>query len=1055
MDFVPGLKDYSLLLQFAGLFGVSGWLTYRLAVGRLQDTALSGAPSGTQVDLFKSLISPVLFSTVCGLIVTSCFLMLSAQLGVARIRYLFLLLAVYSLICFAFLLKSGNLRWRLPVRQWLEFRWRLRLRWSDLWLAGILLLGVFTFGRTAEYIATQRDPGEHANIAVRLAQEQGLRFIDPDFRGFDEDRQKLFLPVVLKDAFFLKAVPGFTLIDADTGEMVPQYLHLFPLWLALAFKLWRFDGLFAFNVLLGLLSLFLVIALAIEIFRSKTIGLMASTLLCLNLGQIWLVRSPFSETLAQVLLLAGVWMLTLALTRRQAGLGFLSGLVFGLSLMVRIDSVLAILAVSVFLILVRLGPRRWAGLPVWPVAAGLAVGSAYSAVYIALFAYPYVLGILFNQRMLSFVQHQWGWLVAMSLLALALAWWPKRLMRWLRIWRGRWFPECKLLGDAATRRRIFFLGLSGLVIISFAYGYFLRPMMATGADLLPFSPPHQGAVPYYDELNLVRLGWYLTPLGLGLACLGLILALRQVVLKGQVRPLPFLLLLVAFLLFYGYKSRAFPDNYWVIRRYAEVSIPAMLILAGLVIQRFHRLASKYPRVAVRSSFRRFLPRLCGGALLIAMITTQTVAAWPFFREGELGGSWEQMALLASRTAEADVILFERGRAQQFFLGPLRNLFGQSVLPLAHNKPNPAAFERVVGEYLSANKKVFLISCDEWTSLDSSKYLFEPKERFHFTTRLVERTYERLPETMQSVHYSLQLYEVKHRPQADSKPYEAFNRHSSFGYASNGFYQPEIGSGGNIFRWSRGDASVEMPEIDATYPAILIARLARPHPGAAIESPVEVVFNGHDLGSLQLSPKFDDYKIPIAQSQLAEGERNLVEIRSQSFNPSTLQYGADTRDLGFMLDCIKLQSLVPMGGTPVYQVEFGAECEGIERNDFFPAEADGYSWTGLAPSLVWPVPLNPGDDYQLVIRTVKSSPDPKFRQFLTVWVNEVRLDTKELIGVGEQFREYAFPISPGSIDKGPTTIRFQVRPIWNPSLAGASADYRNLGSAVQWIRIEKL
>lgn len=1048
MDFVPGWKDYSLLIQFAGLFGVSGWLTYRLAVGPLQDPAHSGQSLGTSVDLFKSLINPVLLSTVCGLIVSSCFLMLSAQLGVARIRYLFVLLAVYSLVCLAWLVKSRALQWRMPAWR------RLRPGWSDLCLAGILLLGVFTFGRTAEYIASQRDPGEHANIAVRLAQEQSLRFSDPDFRDFDEDRQKLFLPVLLKNALYLEAVPGFLLLNAETGEMLPQYLHLFPLWLSLAFKLWRFDGLFGFTVLLGLLSLLLVVALAIEIFRSKTVGLMASSLLCLNLGQIWLVRSPFSETLAQVLLLAGLWMLTLAVSRRLGGLGFLAGLVFGLSLMVRIDSVLAILAVSVFLILVRLGLAGRVGLAVRPVAAGLAVGVAYSLAHIALFAYPYVLAILRNLGVLSFLGRQWGWLLALALVGTALVASSKRLIRLMRAWQERRFPKHKAPGDHVTRRRIVFVSLSALVTVVFVYGYFLRPVMDSGANLLPLAPPFQGFVPYYDELNLVRLGWYLTPLGLGLSCIGIILALRQVVLKGQVRPLPFLLLLAAFLLFYGYKSRAFPDNYWVIRRFAEVTIPAMLILVGLVIQRFYRLASRYPSAAAQSTFRRHLPRVCGSALLIAMIATQTVAAWPFFRQTELGGTWAQMALLATRTAEADVILFENGRAQQFFLGPLRNLFGQSVLPLAHNKPNPAVFERVVGEYLSANKKVFLISCDEWTSLDSPNYLFEPTERFHFTTRLVESTYRRLPETMQSVHYSLQLYEVKHRPQVDSKPYEAFNRHSSFGYASNGFYQPEIGSDGNIFRWSRGDASVEMPEIDTTYPAILIARLARPHTGAAIESPVRVVFNGHDLGSLQLSPKFDDFKIPIAHSQLAKGERNLVEIRSQSFNPSAQQYGADTRDLGFMLDCIKLQSLVPMGGTPVYQVEFGAECEGIERNDFFPAEADGYSWTGLAPSLVWPVPLNPGDDYQLVIRTVKSSPDPKFRQFLTTWVNDVRLDTKELIGVGDQFQDYVFPILPGVIDDRPITIRFQVRPVWNPSLAGASQDYRNLGCAVQWIRIEQ-
>ncbi len=1067
MDFVPGWKDYWLLLQFAGLFGVSGWLTYRLAVGRPQDPAGPGKPSGIGVDLFKSLISPVLLSTICGLVPTSFFLILSAQLGVVRIRNLFLLLAVYSLVCFAGLWKSGNLRWRLPI-------WRQpQLRWSDLWLSGILLLGLFTFGRTAEYITSQRDPGEHANIAVRLAQEPGLRFSDPDFQDFDEDRQKLFLPVLLEDALYLEAVPGFSLLDAETGEMLPQYLHLFPLWLSLAFKIWRFDGLFGFNVLLGLLSLLLVVALAIEVFRSKTAGLVASTLLCLNLGQIWLVRSPFSETLAQVLLLAGVWMLTLAVSRRRVGLGFLSGLVFGLSLMVRIDSVLAILAVVLFLVLVRLGPARWVGLPVlflvlvrlgparWvglpvrPVAAGLAIGLAYSLAHIALFAYPYVLAILFNQGMLSFLDRQWGWLLALALLATAVAWSSKRRMRLMIVWRGGWFPKSKWLGDPATRRRIVFVCLSGLVTVAFAYGYFLRPMMASGANLLPLSAPHQGAVPFYDELNLVRLGWYLSPLGLCLAYLGAILALRQVVLKGQIRPLPLLLLLGVFLLFYGYKSRAFPDNYWVIRRYAEVTIPALLILAGLAMQRLYRLASIHPRVGARSGSRRFLLQVCGSGLLIAMVAAQTVAAWPFFRQGELGGTWAQMALLASRTLEADVILFEHGRAQQFFLGPLRNLFGQSVLPLAHNTPDRGAFERVVAKYLAANKRVFLISSDEWTSLDSSEYVFEPSERFHFTSRLVERTYERLPEKMQKVHYSLQIYEVKPRPQGRPKPYQALNRHSSFGYASKGFYQVELGAGRNTYRWSRGDASVEMPEIDATYPAVLIARLARPDAGAATESPVRVHVNGHDLGPLQLSPRFNEYKIPIARSQLAQGERNLVEIRTQSFNPSAMGYGADTRDLGFMLDCLKLQSLVPMGGTRAYQVEFGAECEGIERNDFYPVEADGYSWTGVAPSLVWPVPLNPGENYQLVIRTVKSSPDLKFRQFLTVWVNEVRLDTKELIGVGDQFREYAFPISQGAIDQHPTTIRFQARPIWNPSLAGASADYRNLGCAVQWIRVEKL
>jgi hypothetical protein len=249
--------------------------------------------------------------------------------------------------------------------------------------------------------------------------------------------------------------------------------------------------------------------------------------------------------------------------------------------------------------------------------------------------------------------------------------------------------------------------------------------------------------------------------------------------------------------------------------------------------------------------------------------------------------------------------------------------------------------------------------------------------------------------------------------------------------------------------------VELSEIDGSYPAVLIARLARPDMGAATETPVRIRLNGQDLGEVGLSPSFKDYKIPVGRSQLARGERNRVEFLSRSFNPSALGGREDTRDLGFMLDCIKLQSLVPMGGARAYQVDFGAECDGTQRLDFYPTEAGGYSWAGIAPSLVWPFPLDPVQNYRLVIRTVKSNPDPGFRQFLTVWVNGVKLDTRELIGVGDQFRNYAFPIAPGALDRQAPTIRIRVRPVWNPSLAGASPDYRNLGSAVQWLRIEEL
>ena len=54
----------------------------------------------------------------------------------------------------------------------------------------------------------------------------------------------------------------------------------------------------------------------------------------------------------------------------------------------------------------------------------------------------------------------------------------------------------------------------------FAYGYFLRPQLASGDDILPLPKPYQGLIRFYDDLNLIRLSWYLSPLGLFLSYVG-------------------------------------------------------------------------------------------------------------------------------------------------------------------------------------------------------------------------------------------------------------------------------------------------------------------------------------------------------------------------------------------------------------------------------------------------------------------------------------------------------------------------------------------------------
>ena len=88
-----------------------------------------------------------------------------------------------------------------------------------------------------------------------------------------------------------------------------------------------------------------------------------------------------------------------------------------------------------------------------------------------------------------------------------------------------------------------------------------------------------------------------------------------------------------------------------------------------------------------------------------------------------------------------------------------------------------------------------------------------------------------------------------------------------------------------------------------------------------------------------------------------------------------------------------------------------------------------------------------------VRAVKSCPDPGFKQYLKVTLNGTSLGERELVGTGDQFSVYDFPIGQVPPVPGATVIGIRVVPPWNPNQAGASVDRRTLGCAIDWVRIE--
>jgi hypothetical protein len=269
--------------------------------------------------------------------------------------------------------------------------------------------------------------------------------------------------------------------------------------------------MFGLNIFFGILSVLILVPIGSRLFGSRLAGFLAASLLAVNLGQIWIVRSPFSEVLTQVFLLAGVWTLSIGMTGRHQGFCRLAGLLFGLALFVRVDSVLALAALIAFSFGVIWITARGTSLPfpLFSFLVPMLVVTAYAVGHY--FSYPYVETVINTFRNITLsIRHM---IVAGCSLAVILVLLWKRILRASNVLGNMEANLRSLIPPATTRdsRKISqsqILSLSLFVLLTglFAYGYFVRPLNP-GTNLIPLPYPSSGTVPYYDEISLVRLGW--------------------------------------------------------------------------------------------------------------------------------------------------------------------------------------------------------------------------------------------------------------------------------------------------------------------------------------------------------------------------------------------------------------------------------------------------------------------------------------------------------------------------------------------------------------------
>jgi 4-amino-4-deoxy-L-arabinose transferase-like glycosyltransferase len=696
-------------------------------------------------------------------------------------------------------------------------------------LLGVALLFGLLVARPFEVIRGGLDAGVYANTGVAIARtgsivqhdpivaEIGQRAAQGDELAKQIESNIFGVQSAKRNIATRLRAAGFFINSGELaqGRVVPQFFHLWPVWIAIFVSmLGPTLGLVATGAF-GTLGVVLLGLLGRRIGGPLT-GILGALFLALMTPQVWFSRMSTSEALAQALTLAGLWAFThfadAARRREQIWWGGVVGGTFGALALTRIDCFWVVGPALALLVYVAL-TRRWhAGYSALALTlGGLLIHTALHTVQIARayffdtgyarfqdyaltihLSLPFLTPELQERFMLrwgSKYQDPWrlpielGVLAAGGLMLLALWRWPRPLLLIERMIQRqrRWLIATSMVG------------LGALAI----YGYLIRPEILTTEVLRdPLQPQHwlqlQGYIGapiqpptskycqpdqpcketlYISLANMVRLGWYLSPLGVALGTIGWLLLWRRL----DRRSWFFMLIATIYALFYIRSLYGTSDQtyIYILRRYVPLVYPAFALGIAYALA---ALKDWQPRMAIGKRLQvaqtGVFVALAVGLLLFFVVTGRTVYA-----HVEYAGALAQIEALSAQIQDQDIVLVRGGGANdvavrdtsELIVAPLTYVYGRNVLPVKGRAPAkyPAAFADQVTRWRNEGRRVYLLlaasgsdmlfpgyglrSIDTWTlQLREFQQLENQKPKLSYTNEVPFHMYELVP-TADALH----------------------------------------------------------------------------------------------------------------------------------------------------------------------------------------------------------------------------------------------------------------------------------------------------------------
>lgn len=753
--------------------------------------------------------------------------------------------------------------------------------------AGAFVVLALAFGlqaRPSEYLLGGRDPGTYIAAMSLIGRTGAIGYVDPLIQAVPAADRELFFREEGAPDFTWARFMGFPLESPTTARVFPEFFHLFPAFGAYLFQAVGVKGALATPPVFGILGT-LAVFFALRRIFDGAVALLGSTLLAVSVVQVWFARYPVSETLSQFLFFLAVLAIARWEERGSAAFGALAGAALGLSLLVRIDGVLLLGPLALYL-LVRITHHDMKRREALSLLVPLALLAGHAGVHAALFSRKYVLNIV-NRPYWRQPALVWT-IVAFALVLAGLA-------------VVRYGPRVVELLE--RHRSTLVRGASALVVGLALYAYFVRPYLSALA-FADGNPRVRGDAPTefalrvlaplgfhrlaaHDAQAFSRLGWFLSPLALLLSGFGLVRLFRA----WRARALFFTLASLGSAVFYFYKLRIWNDYFFALRRFVPVIAPAVLAFAAFATVELFRRSRRARPIAIAL-----------GALLLGLVARET---WPIARFVDWRNSVRFVDDVARRFTDRDVVIFEQRASIHLLSLPLWAVHGTNVIELARFNPGPAKLQDLIESWRGKFGNIYFVRTYR-TNLCG--VFLQNVTTYGFGTEEWERAEGRQPVKPESRALRFTIERVVFPEELSVPALSAVDVGGSDDFQVSGFFNKELAEGGRSYRWTGACGTLYAP--GARMGGRVTVTATGDKRPATRPATVMVSLSGTPLGAFPVEPGWHDYSFDLPatlQAGPALLRFDVVDARGRegTFRPvRDLRGASDDRDLGVAIDSVR-------------------------------------------------------------------------------------------------------------------------------------------------------